>query len=163
MSINPYGPLCRCGKRGCVEAYVSDFSLLAAARRAGDQGRWNLPEHSELTLEDVIAAAKNGEAAIIEIYHRAGRMLGLGLASLIQVFSPQRIIVSGQGVCAGDFMFRSMNQTVKEYCNPEIAASVEIVIQKWRDTDWARGAANLVLQEIYKSPFDRVKPESCES
>ena len=159
MVVDPGGTVCRCGKRGCVEAYVSDFSLIAAAKRAGDEGRWDLPDHLELTLEDVITAAKNGEAAIIEIYHRAGRMLGLGLAGLIQVFSPQRIIVSGQGVCAGDFMFRPMNQAVTKYSNPEIVQSVEIVIQKWRDTDWARGAACLVLQEIYKSPFDRIKPE----
>jgi len=36
--------------------------------------------------------------------------------------------------------------------------TLQIVIQKWEDTDWARGAASLVLQELYKSPFNRVRP-----
>jgi hypothetical protein len=36
--------------------------------------------------------------------------------------------------------------------------TIQIIIQKWQDTDWARGAASLVLQELYKSPLDRARP-----
>jgi hypothetical protein len=55
-------------------------------------------------------------------------------------------------------MFLPMMDSIKKFTNQFQLESVEIVIEKWRDTDWARGAASLVLQEIYKSPFNRVRP-----
>ena len=54
-------------------------------------------------------------------------------------------------------MFKSLNEAIRAYTNQEIRASTEIVIQKWRDTDWARGAACLALQEFYKSPLDMIR------
>ena len=47
---------------------------------------------------------------------------------------------------------------IKKHTTPEMYETLQIVIQKWQDTDWARGAASLVLQELYKLPLDRVRP-----
>lgn len=74
------------------------------------------------------------------------------------MFNPSKIILSGDGVKAGDLMFEHMQKTIRNYSNEEILKSTEFVIQEWQDTDWARGAASLVLQELYKSPFNSVKP-----
>jgi predicted NBD/HSP70 family sugar kinase len=158
MVLDPAGAPCRCGKTGCVEAYASDFSILEAAKQALAQGLWTCSDDAELTIEAVTDAALTKEPALIDIFQKAGEMLGRGIAALIQLFSPQRIILSGEGVRAGDLMFAPMREAVEKYTNPEIFEITEIVVQKWRDTDWARGAASLVLQEIYKSPFQRVRP-----
>lgn len=155
--VDPGGARCRCGKRGCVEAYTSNFSILEAAVRALEKGEWHAGEGGELTHEDVVTAARGGEPALSKIFSRAGYFLGIGLAGLIQVFNPAKIIISGNGVRAGRLMFDAMHRAVREHTNPELFETVEIVIQKWQDTDWARGAACLALQEIYKSPVDRIQ------
>lgn len=158
MVVEPDGVPCRCGKRGCLEAYVSDFSLVDAARKALESGKWTYPRDRDLTVEAVTEAAREGVAALQEVFRQAGEILGRGLASLIQIFGPRRIILSGEGVRAGDLMFQPMMASMKKFTNQYQLEAVEIVIEKWRDTDWARGAASLVLQEIYKSPFSRVRP-----
>ncbi len=156
--VVPGGNLCRCGKRGCLEAYVSDFSILAAAREVCADIRWECPPRGELTLDDVMAVARRGQPEMVRIFSRAGRLLGQGVAGIIQILNPSKIILSGQGVRAGDLMFAPMRAVVAEQCNPALHDATEIIIHKWQDTDWARGAASLVLQELYKTPFEKIRP-----
>lgn len=154
--VDPDGARCRCGKKGCVEAYTSDFSILKAARAARKTGEWNNPQDADLTIEDVINAARDGEPSLMKIIKRAGYFLGTGLSGLIQIFNPAKIIISGEGVRAGNLMFDSLHQAIRIHTNRELLEGVEIVVQKWQDTDWARGAACLALQKFYKSPLDRI-------
>ena len=156
--VVPGGNLCRCGKRGCLEAYVSDFSILAAAREICADIRWECPPRGELTLDDVMAVARRGQPEMVRIFSRAGRLLGQGVAGIIQILNPSKIILSGQGVRAGDLMFAPMRTVVAEQCNPALHDATEIIVHKWQDTDWARGAASLVLQELYKTPFEKIRP-----
>ena len=156
--VAPGGNQCRCGKKGCLEAYVSDFSILAAARGICADRRWECPPRGELTLEDVMAAARGGQPDLVRLYRRAGRLLGQGVAGIIQILNPSKIILSGQGVRAGDLMFAPMRAAVAEQCNPALHEATEIIIHKWQDTDWARGAACLVLQALYKTPFEKIRP-----
>jgi predicted NBD/HSP70 family sugar kinase len=162
MVIEPDGKPCRCGKKGCIETYVSDFSLVAEAKAAAANGQWSWPENRELTVEDVTEAALRGEPALREIFRHGGEILGRGVAALIQIFGPRRIIISGEGVRAGDLMFQPMKEAIAQCTNIHQRELAEIVIEKWRDTDWARGAASLVLQEIYRFPFDRIRPQRPE-
>ncbi|NNF98521.1 MAG: ROK family transcriptional regulator [Desulfobacteraceae bacterium] len=155
--VEPNGIRCRCGKKGCIEAYVSDFSILNAAKEAMDEGIWHFAGNTDLTIYDVTRAAQDGEQCLMDVFSRAGSMLGLGLSGLIQIFNPSRIIISGDGVRAGSLMFDTMNRTFRMYANPDLYDSTEIIIHKWKDTDWARGAASLVLQEVYKHPFSNLK------
>jgi predicted NBD/HSP70 family sugar kinase len=156
--VVPGGVPCRCGKSGCVEAYASDFSILAAAKRACSEGEWDCGDAADLSFDDVLAAAKNGESALIEVFRLAGSVLGLGISGLVQVFNPARIIISGEGVRAGDLLFGPMREAMEKYVNRQALEMAKIVIHKWQDTDWARGAASLVLQELYKHPFSRAHP-----
>ena len=156
--VDPGGARCRCGKKGCVEAYANNFSIVREAKEARIRGEWKWNNDAELTFEEVTAAAQNGEKALQKIFDRAGYFLGLGIAGLVQVLNPEKIIISGEGVRAGDLMFNSMHKAIRAHTNTELRKSVKIVIQKWRDTDWAHGAASLVLQELYKSPFNQVRP-----
>lgn len=158
MVVNDSGPPCRCGKRGCLEAYVSDFSILAEARRAAASGAWHRSPDENLNYEDVLALAQAGDTVLAAIFDSAGRYLGKGLSALIQIFNPVKIIISGDGVKAGDLMFAGMREVFTKQTSPAHKRDTKIVVQKWRDTDWARGAASLVLQELYRSPFNRVRP-----
>jgi predicted NBD/HSP70 family sugar kinase len=158
MVIKPGGALCRCGKCGCIESYVADYSVLGAAIDACKAGKWQFRNTSSLTIEEVTAMAKKGEPALQKIFKRSGEILGLGISGLVQIFNPEKIIIAGEGVRAGALLFEPMQKMVKAHTTPEMFETIQIIIQKWQDTDWARGAASLVLQELYKSPLDRARP-----
>ena len=158
LVIIPGGAPCRCRKRGCIEAYVADYSVLGAAIDACKAGRWQCKNISSLTIEEVTVIAQQGEPALRKIFKRGGEILGLGISGLVQIFNPEKIIIAGEGVRAGALLFEPMQKMIKAHTTPEMYETLQIVIQKWQDTDWARGAASLVLQELYKSPLDRVRP-----
>ena len=158
MVVKPGGAPCRCGKLGCIEAYVADYRILKAAEDACRSGEWQCKEISSLTIEEVTDIARKGEPCLRKIFERGGEVLGLGISGLIQIFNPEKIIIAGEGVRAGDLLFEPMEKSIQIHTSPEMYENLQIVIQKWEDTDWARGAASLVLQELYKSPFNRVRP-----
>lgn len=155
MVIDDNGFVCRCGKTGCIEAYASNFAIVSSARNAILNSDWQHVDKEDLIYEDVLAAAKNGIPAVKEVFARAGNALGKGLAILIQTFNPSKIIITGNGVRAGDLMFGPMQETINQKTNDMLQRCTELVIHPWQDSDWALGAACLALQEIYKSPVDR--------
>lgn len=158
-TIDPSGPLCRCGKRGCLEAYVGDYAIIANAKELARQGAWQTENPDQLTIDDIIASAQAGEATLVDLYARTGHMLGIGIANLISIFNPARVIISGKGTEAGGLLFDSMNRSLANYISGDMDEPVEIVIPRWKNTDTARGAGVLVLREIYKFPSKRVKPD----
>jgi predicted NBD/HSP70 family sugar kinase len=157
--MDPDGPWCDCGKRGCLEAYVSDPALVREAREAAAGRRLGGVDPDELTIQGVTELARAGDDTTRAIFARAGRMLGMGVANLINILNPALIIVSGEGVRAGDLLFQPMRESVARYAFNGLAEDAEIVIQEWGDEAWARGAASLVLQEIYRSPVHAGLPQ----
>lgn len=157
--MDPHGPLCDCGKHGCLEAYVSDPALVRSAREAVLQGKLVGVDPDELTVEQITELAQAGNETLHAIFAQAGRVLGRGIANLINVFNPALIIISGEGVRAGDLLFGPMREAVEEHAFDGLVDDTEIFIQEWGDEAWAWGAASLVLQEIYKSPIHARVPE----
>jgi glucokinase-like ROK family protein len=147
--IDPEGTLCACGKRGCLETFVSDPSIMRFAKEAIDSG--TLPD-SVQTLEDLQAAATDGNSAALAIYAQAGEVLGRGIANLINVFSPQLVIVSGEGVQAGELIFQPMHDSINRHVMPGLREDTKVEVDIWNDDAWARGAAGLVLQALFESP-----------
>jgi N-acetylglucosamine repressor len=150
--IEAQGAQCECGKRGCLEAYVGDPALLRAAQEAWQRGELSGPVE---TIEALAELAEQGEAAARAIYARAGEMLGRGIANLINVLNPQKILISGEGARAGKWLFDPMCAAVSENVMPGLAEDTEIQIDAWGDDAWARGAAGLVLRELFESPVHR--------
>lgn len=161
MVIRPGGEPCRCGKLGCIEAYASDTSIVRRAREKVARRRKG-PRPETLTIEDVVVMAENGDAAMRKLFREAGEVLALGVAGLIQIFNPQRIIITGEGVKAGELRFLSMRRSMKHLLNKEMARFTEVSVQEWADDDWARGAAGLVLSELYKSPLEMIPMDSSD-
>jgi len=155
--VDDQGPLCRCGQRGCLEAICGNNGILREAKVVIGRGQWQ-GASSEPTIEEVLAEAKGGNSALRAIYQRAGRILGVGVGNLCKLFDPEKIIITGKGVLAGELLFGPMRETLP----PGIAfgreAGTRIHIQEWQPTLYARGAGALVLQEVYQSPANRAVP-----
>jgi predicted NBD/HSP70 family sugar kinase len=149
--VDPDGPACDCGKRGCLEAYVGDPALLRQAAEAAARG-----EIAPVgDIQALVARCAEGDPAARAIYARAGQVLGRGLANLINVLDPQRLVISGEGVRAGEWLFAPMRAALAEHIMPGLARNTELRIDAWGDDAWARGAASLVLRELFESPVHR--------
>jgi len=151
-TINPEGPLCACGKHGCLEAYVGDPGLIRAANESFSRGELSA---SVQTLDELLLLAQMGNSAAIRIFDEAGRILGIGIANLISLFNPKKIIISGEGTREGDFLFIPMKESIQQNTMPGLFDPNTVMIAPWGDDAWARGAAGLVLREVFESPIHK--------
>ncbi|WP_114285553.1 ROK family transcriptional regulator [Candidatus Halocynthiibacter alkanivorans] len=147
------GALCRCGQRGCLEAYVADYALLREATTTTDLTD---ADTAAERLQLLFDAAKNGDTTAKSILDRAGRMFAMGLANMVNVFDPKLIILSGERMQA-DFLYAedviaNLEKSIVQIDMPP----PEVKIHKWGDLMWAKGAgayaiagvADLALQRI---------------
>jgi predicted NBD/HSP70 family sugar kinase len=146
--IDPDGPVCDCGKRGCLEAYVGDPGLMRQAAEARQRGE--LPETAD--TDGLLALAQAGQPAARAIFAQAGKRLGLAVANLINLLNPQRVLISGEGVRYGNWMFEPMRAAIRSYALPTLLQDADIRIDPWGDDVWARGAASLVLRQLFDAP-----------
>ncbi len=107
------------------------------------------------TPEELLELAERGDPSARGIYEQAGKVLGIGLANLINVLSPQLIIISGEGVRAREWIFDAIQRAISENVMPGLEKGTEIRIDVWDDDAWARGAASLVLKELFESPIHK--------
>jgi predicted NBD/HSP70 family sugar kinase len=147
MVIDPEGPRCSCGNRGCLETYVADPSLLREARSV--LGEADAPA----SVDALHGLAERGDLAARRIYAIAGEMLGRSLANLINLFDPQMIILSGEGVRSRQFIVPGMLASVQAHKMPGMGEQVRIHVDELEDLAWARGAAGLVLRTVFESPI----------
>ncbi|MDQ1846831.1 ROK family transcriptional regulator [Gemmobacter fulvus] len=141
------GALCRCGQRGCLEAYVADYAL---AREATTALNWSHKEGQSINvlLESLYDHAKAGNTAARSIFRRAGRYLAVGLSNVVNLFDPSLIILSGERM-RYDYLYAA--ETLAEMEHLAISTGrpkPPIEIHAWGDLLWAHGAAALALSEV---------------
>ncbi len=144
--IDPQGDFCSCGKRGCLETFVADPCLVEKARKIKHLS------NEVRTIDDLRKIAESGDPDAIAIYETAGEILGRGIANLVNIFDPQMIIITGEGVKARDMFSESMFSAIKNYTMAGLGRDLQVHIDELEDLAWARGAAGLVLRAVFKSP-----------
>jgi predicted NBD/HSP70 family sugar kinase len=141
------GALCRCGQRGCLEAYVADYALAREATTALNWGHRD-GQPTSVLLESLYQHAKAGDATARSIFRRAGRYLAVGLANVVNLFDPELIILSGERL-KFDYLYAA--ETLAEMDNLVIQSGrprPPIEIHAWGDLMWANGAAALALSSV---------------
>jgi glucokinase len=111
MVVDPAGPLCPCGQRGCWERYASGGGLGRLAREAAYAGR--LPhvvaqvggDPENVHGEDITRAAVSGDAGALGVLDELGWWLALGLANLVVMVDPERCVIGGGLAEAGPLLF----------------------------------------------------------
>ncbi|MGD8966543.1 MAG: ROK family protein [Anaerolineae bacterium] len=131
--IDPYGPPCGCGSRGCLEAFASGPAITAMALKAITQGRTTRIAElvsydlNRVTPEVICRAALDGDAVAQEIYGQAGFHIGVGVANLITIISPQMVVIGGGVAQAGDLLFDPIRRTARERVHVTPFDKVQIV------------------------------------
>lgn len=139
------GALCRCGQRGCLEAYVADYALLREAATTTD-----FTDHCSVSqkLQALVDAARNGDETAQMIFDRAGRMFAMGLANIVNVFDPQLIILSGERMQFDYLYAEGVLDSIRKSIVQIDVAPPEVVIHKWGDLMWAKGAAAYAIDGV---------------
>jgi glucokinase len=149
MRLTRGGPRCGCGQRGCFEAYVGTAAILRAGRRAMRPGgaiARLAARQGRLTPRVIGRAARAGDAAAREVWDGIGQWLGTGLASLLNVFNPDCVVIGG-GVANNWSSFGpAMRRAVRAQAMSVAATSARIVRGRLGDRAGILGAAVLVWE-----------------
>jgi len=139
------GALCRCGQRGCLEAYVGDYALL---REAITMPGADPHADASTSIAALLTASRTGDAMARSIVERAGRMFAMGLANLVNIFDPQLIILAGEQLqfdhLYAEAVITEMRKSIVQIDKPP----PEVVVHKWGDQMWAHGAAAYALDQV---------------
>jgi predicted NBD/HSP70 family sugar kinase len=145
-------PLCRCGRHGCLEAFVADYALLRDALALDGSPPPVDEADADRKLHDLIDRARNGDTARRALFDRAGTILGQAIATLATILDPGRIVLSsGDHMRAVDLLRPSLEAAFDACRLPRVGKPCPILFHDQGDDVWARGAASLVLQGLYRT------------
>ena len=140
VPISTAGPTCHCGGTGCVEAIASTGAIVDRARAVTDE--------PELTMEQAVGRAREGDPELIEVFATAGRAIGLGLAALVNLFGPERVVVSGEGLETFD-LFEEHIRTAFLAQAFGSAGRCALLLRPLPFEQWARGAAAVAVRSLF--------------
>jgi glucokinase len=132
--LDPAGRRCPCGARGCLEALVSSAAL-------SERGRGR-------SVRDVVRLAQRGESWAAEAIAETGRWLGLGLASLMPLFAPDRVVVGGGVSAAGDLLLGPTRESFRAHAAPDFRERVAIVPSSFGGWEGMVGAASAFVEPL---------------
>ncbi len=119
LTLDEQGPMCRCGSRGCLEAYASIGAVLTLM--AGQQ--------PDASLDDIIASAGEGSFAARRIFEDAGLHLGWGLASIVNLLNPHVVVIGGDLARAGDLLLEPARVGLRRHTLDAVSATPVLASQ----------------------------------
>ena len=150
------GALCRCGQRGCLEAYVADYALV---REAASVGFLDPDLPIENRVKRLLQAAKEGDPTAKTIVTRAGRMFAIGLANLVNVFDPQLIILAGEQMQFDHLYAQEVIEEMRKSIVQIDKPPPDVLIHRWDNLMWARGAAAYALDFVFDMAIRDVRDD----
>lgn len=126
------GRLCTCGRKGCLEEYVSDRGIVRTARELMEESdepslMRDLPELTPMTIG---ACVDQGDAMAQEVYRRMGFYLGLGLANYATITNPEAIVLTGQLTETSRWFVEPMKASFDEHVFGNIRGKVKLVVSQ---------------------------------
>ena len=149
------GELCICGKRGCLETIASSNTIMTRVK----QGITNKEISSlirqfenhpqDITPEDVITAAREGDEFCIAILSEIGKAMGKGLSYIIQLLNPEIIVLSGPLSKAKQYVLSPIQQSLNRFCLEKISESTLLLISDMGDRTALLGTSELIFQKVF--------------
>jgi glucokinase len=152
--VEPHGPPCGCGGRGCLELYASGPAIAAQAAKAVLHGHTTRladlcgRDLNRLTAELVVQAAAEGDALAADILARAGGYVGLAVANIITAVSPQKVLFGGGVARAGDWLLAHVRRVVAERVHVVDVNQIEFTTTTLGDHGGLLGAALWAHQRL---------------
>lgn len=142
------GPLCHCGRRGCIESFVGDYALYRDARSMLDLPNTDALHPSEEQMQALVDLAESGHPVAESLFQQAGRALGYGLSNLIALIGPDLILITGSGVRGYRQMEPEMRRALDEALIDTLLTQTEIRPHAWNEDLTMRGIVLQVLDAL---------------
>ena len=164
VTLDPNGPLCHCGNHGCWERFASQSALIERVQQASHTGPltadsiWtgNL---DQLSLQSVLAAAKQGDPVARGAIDETGEYLGIGIANLVNTFNPELIALGGLLSLAEEFLTPVIQRTVAQRAMSGPREVARFVVSAFKAEACVMGGVAMVMHDILSRPqLDVTKP-----
>jgi predicted NBD/HSP70 family sugar kinase len=139
LTIDENGPICRCGNRGCLETFAAGDALVELMRTSLGH---------ELTAEEIVERAADGDAGCRRAIADSGRHIGSAVASVCNILNPGRVVVGGSVGQAGELLLAEMREAVRRRAVLSAAEDVEIVAGVLGERAEVLGAVALILGDV---------------
>jgi N-acetylglucosamine repressor len=151
--VDENGPRCACGNYGCLETMASTGRIVEKARKMVRQGVVSslndFEDVDELTLEDIAAAAREGDGAAMNLLDEAARYLGIALSNLVNTLNPSRIVLGKDFIVYGDLVMGTLRSVIDGKALKRPASNVELLISEAGDRASTLGAAIIPLKKLF--------------
>ena len=149
MILDPEGPLCNCGQRGCLEAFSSKQGMSAYIRQQVARGRTSTMaeavQDGVFRSKKLVKAFEAKDQVAMEAVDRACHWLAVATGSMINTFSPDLILYGGGVIEAmGDLFLKKILEEVDRYCLPQIRSTVDIKVAELGDDSILYGDLALI-------------------
>jgi glucokinase len=159
IRVQPDGPLCGCGRKGCLESVAGRLAIAAQAAAGAVRGRapW-LMQNVGCGIEDIRSGAlrlsyENGDTATIEILTDAARWIGIAAATVIDLLAPDTVVLGGGLVEElPDFFVREVSASADAHVMPPFQNTYRVAAAKLGDSATALGAAAWARHTIEETP-----------
>ncbi|ELP70499.1 ROK family protein [Streptomyces turgidiscabies] len=141
LVVDPAGPPCHCGRRGCLQAFAGDAEIVARVREVTGTG--------VMDSAGAVALAHAGHPGAREVYAQAGAAIGRGIATVANLLGPQRVIISGEGLAAYDLFADQIRDAFTATAFGS-AARCELLTRPLPFEEWARGAAATAIRSFVR-------------
>ena len=151
MTIKVNGEKCFCGNSGCLESYASARAIVSRVVSALEKGRESMLKQShsgnfyKLSVEDIYRMALEGDSLARDVIKEAGKHLGIGIANIVNVMSPEAIILAGGLTGAWDIYIQEAIQEASKRAFKVLFDAVKIIPSLLGDEAGIIGSAGLVF------------------
>lgn len=144
----PAGAQCRCGQRGCIEAYLADYALYRDARTIANLPMASHQQPSEDQMIDLVKRAEAGEAQVLSLFREAGVALADAVRVLASVLGPDRIAIAGSALRGFHLMQQTFEQGLRESRTPKLDPARDIVLVPGGLELITAGMVHLALEQV---------------
>ena len=138
--IDPAGPQCTCGFRGCWESLAAGPAMVGWLQHNAPAG---YPHGDGITAKRICELAREGDKVAVQAVETEAYYLGLGLANLINLFTPDAIVLSGSVMKSADLMMERMRTLIRSGCRFVPANKTELAMASLGDDTNLIGAARV--------------------
>jgi glucokinase len=153
VTIDANGRRCKCGNYGCIEAYASGPAIAERATEGIESGvdtslaQYVKGDLTKLTAQIVYEAANDGDAWALEVVRETAALLGAAIASFVNIFNPEIVVICGGVTQAGDKLFQPLRTEVKRRAFKPAWEACKIVPGTLPGTAGVYGAAAVFIQK----------------
>lgn len=158
MTVLPNGDLCNCGNNGCWETLVSNRALLRRVQQALASGRHSSltrivnGKDNQLSLADIHEAALARDELTLEILRETGIYLGIGVASLVNIFNPELVVLGGINETVGEILLPALKTELNRRALRWNVEATQVVLAQHGADACVIGGMALIYQAILAHP-----------